>query len=592
MNQIERAAQAAVEAASAAAPPVAEVEARAGRVRRGRVLRVGATAAVVVLAVVAGSVAVLASGDDGRTVDTAGEVDDEPVRLSVVFPEGASEERERAVLEARLVALGAPFTVAGEWPALMATVGGFTEEEVAWVVGTPGELAVVVASPDAELWCPWDSVGSAGAAIESEIDELDERIEELDGRIAESGGASTATEQEVLLERASLLAERADLRKQIRDLHAEAIESADASLPGWPPLGTSCSEGIAAAEADGSAEVERVLPSPADAPDVVADAEGIVTVDVGETALSGAPGDGGAELFVDGWPAGVRASRAAGGEPTRFTLGVDAREASLLAAVLSGGYEAPPALTPGGPRPESPASEPPGTTPTTANSVAAGSDGGPGERQWDLRATVTVGSNPDAGVDGATPPDPVRVIGQRLSTVAAGPSEVLLADDGTVEVYANGLTVDELRALLEPSEGLVVLPPQDTVDVDENVGDPDGSVLGHDALCGDPGPWPFGQAAMPCSGAPTEDTHGAHLLYPGPFVSEVADGGVAVEVRPDELRVIMSVETVLLDGRRLSPPRELDATHLLFPGYSGPEALLLVAVLSAGPLEVVDVVVE
>ncbi len=260
--------------------------------------------------------------------------------------------------------------------------------------------------------------------------------------------------------------------------------------------------------------------------------------------------------------------------------------------MLAGGYEVPPALTPAGPRPGSPASEPSGTTPTTATSVAAGSDGGPGERQWDLRATVTVGTDPDPGVDGATPPDPVRVIGQRLSTVAAGPSEVLLADDGTVEVYANGLTVDELRALLEPSEGLVVLLPQDTVDVDENVGDPGGSVLGHDALCGDPGPWPFGQAAMPCSGAPTEDTHGAHLLYPGPFVSEVANGGVAVEVRPDELRVIMSVETVLLDGRRLSPPREIDATHVLFPGYSGREALLLVAVLRSGPVDVVDVVIE
>ena len=98
-------------------------------------------------------------------------------------------------------------------------------------------------------------------------------------------------------------------------------------------------QGIAAAEADGSVEVERLLPSPADAPDVAADRGGIVTVDVAETALSGAPDDGGAELFVDGWPAGVSASRAAGGAPTRFTLAADAREASLLAAVLAGGYE-------------------------------------------------------------------------------------------------------------------------------------------------------------------------------------------------------------------------------------------------------------
>ena len=582
MKELERAAQAAVAAASAA-PPVAEVEARAGRMRRGRVLRVGASAVVVVLVVVVGSMTVLASSDDGRTVDTASEVDGEPVRLSVVFPEGASEERERAVLDARLAGLGAPFTVAGEWPTLTVTVGGFTDDEVAWVVGTPGELAVVVVDPG-DLRCP--SAAGSAVAIQDDIEELDERLEELERRIAEAGGASSASASELVLERASLLQEQADLKAQIRDLSRDAARSTGARLPGWPPRGASCAEAIAAAEAEGSARVERIRLSPADAPHVdTAGPAGTVVIDVGGTPLSDAAGDEGALLFVDARPVGASGPVAEGGDPARFTVDVEGRAARLLAAVIAGGYEVPPALTLDR-RPDSPAAVPSGGAPATDTSATAADEVVSPDGPWDLHATVTVGSVPGA----AAALDPVRVISQRLSTVAAGPSRVTLTAGGTVEVHASGLTAEELRALLEPSEGLVVPLPRDSSGADEEVG-PEGSVLGPDALCGDPGPWPSGQAATSCSDATAEHVGDGSLLYPAPFTAEVVDGGVAVEVSPDVRALFTAVSSVLLDGRRLSPPTERDATHVLFPGYSGREALMLVALLGSGPVDVVDVVI-
>ncbi len=372
MNQLERAAQAAVEAASAEAPQVVEVEARAGRLRRGRVLRVGAAAVVVALAVVAGSVAVLARGDDRRTVDTAGEDVGEPVRLSVVFPEDASEERERAVLEARLAELGAPSTVAGEWPSLTVTVEGFTEDEVAWVVGAPGELTAAVATGPAPLVCAGEDV----ARLHDEIDELQATVDELathvawiEQQIADAGDSVTPELDNLMLERATLLGDMTAFKAEIRDLLREAAVSGGAADGGgWPPEGSSCTGAIDAAELDGTIATIRVVPEPGDRPEVTIDdvpvpvvdgtprpdvMEGrpteIITIDFAGTELGDAieREESAVSLFLDGWPWGGTRSMPAGVPSTTFGAEIDLRDATLVAAVIvGGGYDAPPDVAP------------------------------------------------------------------------------------------------------------------------------------------------------------------------------------------------------------------------------------------------------